>query len=197
VSRPPEFHDLFAGGELAPDEEARLRRAHDLLVAAGPPPELSPTLEVPPAEPRAKVIPFLPRRRFAAIGVAAGLALTVFVLGYTVGERRGASAPQAEFTVPMTGTLGAKGDLVVFTKDGAGNWPMRLQVSGLPDLDGERTYELWLTKRGKLVSWCGAFTVHDTWANVPLNAPYRLREYDGWVVVKPGTQDVVLRTATV
>ena len=170
---------------------------HELLVAAGPPPELSPTLEVSRGAsshgdplPAAAALRCDRRRRRSA-------QLTVFGLGYAVGDRGGAGAQRAEFRSAMTGTQGARGDLVVFTKDEAGNWPMRLQVSGLPDLDGERTYELWLTKDGKLVSWCGAFTVHDTWANVPLNAPYRLKEYDGWVVVKPGTQDVVLRTATV
>ena len=38
----PDFDELV--GELEPEEEARLRHVHELLVAAGPPPELPPAL---------------------------------------------------------------------------------------------------------------------------------------------------------
>ncbi len=44
---PPDFHELV-GDEGTPEELAKLRRAHDLLIAAGPPPELSPRLAEPP-----------------------------------------------------------------------------------------------------------------------------------------------------
>ena len=45
---PPDFFDLV-GDEGTPEELERLRRAHDLLVAAGPPPELSPRLAEAPS----------------------------------------------------------------------------------------------------------------------------------------------------
>src|SRR4029453_12241458 len=48
VNRPPDFRDIV-GDDLSPAEEARRRRAPDLLVAAGPPPELPQRLAEPPS----------------------------------------------------------------------------------------------------------------------------------------------------
>jgi len=47
MTRPPNFDDLV-GTDLEPAERERLRRAHDLLVAAGPPAELTPEFEAGP-----------------------------------------------------------------------------------------------------------------------------------------------------
>ena len=49
TARTPDFLDLV-GDEGTPEELERLRRAHDLLIAAGPPPELSPRLAEAPAK---------------------------------------------------------------------------------------------------------------------------------------------------
>ena len=43
-----DFDDVVGGDDLSPDEEARLRRVHDLLMEAGPPPDLPPELERAP-----------------------------------------------------------------------------------------------------------------------------------------------------
>ena len=51
----PDFDELVDPGD--PDRD-RLESAHDLLLAAGPLPELPPRLEDAPAEPKASVIPF-------------------------------------------------------------------------------------------------------------------------------------------
>ena len=54
-----EFNDIIDTDGLDPDEEARLRRAHALLVQAGPPPDLPPALEAPPTQPNeAEIIQF-------------------------------------------------------------------------------------------------------------------------------------------
>jgi hypothetical protein len=37
VNRDPDFRDLV-GDDLEPEEEARLRRVHDILLVVGPPP---------------------------------------------------------------------------------------------------------------------------------------------------------------
>jgi hypothetical protein len=97
----------------------------------------------------------------------------------------------------MTGAGGARAELVVFAKDAAGNWPMELTVSGLEPLSAGGVYELWLTKQGELVESCGTFSVSTAETEVPLNAPYRLRDYDGWVVVEQGSTKPVLRTAAI
>ncbi|HEU6445428.1 MAG TPA: hypothetical protein VFL61_10265, partial [Gaiellaceae bacterium] len=79
--RPADFDDLLEGVE-SPEERDRLRRVHDLLLATGPPPELSPALaSSPPApveeeEPDTSWLP--PRRLGAAILVGAALAGAAF-----------------------------------------------------------------------------------------------------------------------
>ena len=55
---------------------------------------------------------------------------------------------------------------------------MRLEVSGLPALPTGQSYTLWLTKDGKLAESCGSFVVGDGTTKVPLNAPYKLKQFD-------------------
>ena len=66
MSDTPDFRELV-GEDLPRDEEERLRRVHELLVAAGPPPELPPHLQEPvePEQERDNVS-YLPRRRTRA-----------------------------------------------------------------------------------------------------------------------------------
>jgi len=45
-----EFRELIDPNDLSPEEEARLRRVHELLQQAGPPPDLPPALLEPPGE---------------------------------------------------------------------------------------------------------------------------------------------------
>ena len=69
-----DFRDIVDTEGLTPDEEARLRRVHDLLVQAGPPPDLPPALErTPEAAAEAEIVqfPLLPRRRWAAAALVA------------------------------------------------------------------------------------------------------------------------------
>ena len=191
TERRPTLEELIEG-DLGPEERQRLQAVHELLVQAGPPPELSPTLAQAPAPETAHLIPFPRRYRFTAVAAAAALAIVLFGAGYLIGGSGDSPAPLR--TVEMSGAGGAKGSLALFAKDGAGNWPMELTVSGLPPLAGGRTYELWLTKGGELADTCGTFVMASTTTEVPLNAPYRLREYEGWVVVRTGTTTPVLST---
>jgi hypothetical protein len=190
----PDFDDLV-GGDLDDAERARLRRVHDLLVAAGPPPELSPKLTSAPSEPTARVIPF-PRSRWRTAAVTAAAALLVaFFTGWAVGAHRGND--QVRRTIAMTGANGALASLDVLKPDDAGNWGMKMRVSGLPVLAHGKSYTLWLTKHGRLDSECGTFVVQTGSTTVRMTAPYHLREYTGWVVVVSGTKTPVLRTQTV
>jgi len=182
----PEFDDLV-GGDIEQGERARLERVHDLLVAAGPPPE---SVVAPPVQLRPR------RRRGALLAIAAALAVASFAVGGAVVDHWG--GPNVDFTQTMTGTASATnatGSLVVFDIDAAGNWPMELTVRGLPPPSGGKTLELWLTRDGKLEALCGSFlTAADGSAVVPLNAPYRFDEYDGWVVVQEGSDTPLLTT---
>jgi hypothetical protein len=181
-----DLNDLV-GDELEPGERARLERVHALLERAGPPPELPAALAHAPEPPAARVIPFPRRYRFTALAAAAVAACALFGLGYLAG---GAGGSDPVRTVAMSGANQATAQLAVFEKDTAGNWPMELTVDGLP----EGRYELWLTRGGKLAEPCGAFAVAAGETTVPLNAPYTLRAFDGWVVVPAGEQTPVLTT---
>ena len=87
-----DFDDLVDADGLDPEEEARLRHVHELLVQAGPPPDLPPALEQAPDEQEAEIVqfPLLPRRRWAVAAVAAAtLALLAFGGGYLTGHSKG------------------------------------------------------------------------------------------------------------
>jgi hypothetical protein len=176
----------IVGDDVPPEELARLQRLHALLERVGPPPELSPALTSAPEPPKARVIPFPRRYRYTAAAAAAVAAAALFGVGYLVGKAPGDAPVQ---TIAMSGS-GATAQLDLFDKDAAGNWPMTIRVEGL----APGSYELWLTKGGKLADSCGAFRVSAGETEVPLNAPYRLSDYDGWVVVATGTDEPLLTT---
>jgi hypothetical protein len=186
VTRAPDFDDLLGGEELSPAERDRLRRAHELLVRAGPPAELPPSLADPP-ETTASVSYLPRRRRMAALLVAAALLLVAFGVGYLVADH-GRPSAAAVYVVNMHGTPRAPeavASIHVLADDGAGNWPMLLKVQGLRKLPTGGYYELYLTKAGKLGPECGTFRVNgDGMTTVRLNAPYKLRRFDGWVVTQ-------------
>jgi hypothetical protein len=110
----------------------------------------------------------------------------------------GSGARNVDFTETMTGTPAAAeatASLAVFDLDAAGNWPMELTVSGLPAAASGRPFELWLTRDGELAALCGGFfTDEDGWASVPMNAPYRFDDFDGWVIVEEGSERPLLTT---
>jgi hypothetical protein len=198
MSDKPDFRELV-GEDLPRDEEEQLRRVHDLLVAAGPPPELPPHLQEPvePEKPRDNVA-YLPRRRAGLLlGLAAAIALFSLVAGYVVGAHRGF---KTDFEVAMHGTAagaGASATIHVGELDPAGNWPLKVEVKGLKTLPKGAFYEMYLTRNGTPVASCGTFRSADD-QSVRLNAPYILRNYDGWVVTREGRgariHPVVLRT---
>lgn len=182
----PDFDDLV-GTDLAPEEHARLERVHKLLIAAGPPPEAP--LELPLEQ-------WPPRRRGVLLALAAALAVTAFALGAALVD--GPGGRSLDFTETMTGTAAAPdatASLAVYDLDAAGNWPMELAVSGLPAAPSGRPFELWLTRGGELAALCGGFLTNESGAaSVPLNAPYRFDEFDGWVIVEEGSETPLLTT---
>ncbi|CAN5281095.1 hypothetical protein BH09ACT13_BH09ACT13_00570 [soil metagenome] len=190
--RDPDFEELV-GSDLEPAERERLQRIHDLLVAAGPPPELSAGARQR-AGARARAV----RRRGRAtiLALAAALGVIVFAVGFLAGDRAG--GPGTDFTVAMRGTgagAGSNAVLEIFDVDQAGNWPMELRVTGLEPAPSGRTYELWLTRGRSLEALCGSFLAEpDGTTVVPMNAPYRLKEFDGWVIVEAGSKTPILTT---
>lgn len=190
----PDFEELI-GADLSPEEQARLRRAHDLLIAAGPPPELPPALAEPGAV-EAEPTPFFNRRRNATIAVlAAALAAAAFGIGYLTGGRGNGDTFATKRTVVMHGTAaapeGAIASIALGNRDDAGNWPMLVRVSNLEKLQRGGYYTLWLTRRGRAVAPCGSFIVSggDATTEVHFTVAYKLKNYDGWVVTEQARGD--------
>lgn len=196
MSRPPDFDELVdAGGE--PEEVDRLKRVHELLVAAGPPPELTPSLssltppvETAPAAEEERDLSWLPRRRLGTALVLAGAVLAaVFGLGYLVGgtdsgDGDSQTAPIVQ-TAPLSSDGEASGIVNVGRADADGNWPMILTVRGLPPLTGGDYYIVALAKKGKPIVTCGTFNVADRGQKtLRMIAAYDRKGFDGWVVTR-------------
>jgi hypothetical protein len=197
----PDFRELV-GDDVSGAERERLHRVHELLVTAGPPPDLPPALERVPAP--GGTTGFLPRRRRGAwLALAAALAAAAFGAGYFVadrGEESGTQAIETDFVLRLRGTQAAPGavaSLVVGKPDDDGNWPMELTVRNLTPLGDDERYELFLTRRGGLGPSCGTFFVHSDKAIAYLNAPYKLKQFDGWVIVREGSREILVRTAEI
>lgn len=181
----PDFDDLV-GTDVDPDERQRLERVHELLVAVGPPPEPGPNVVRLPIRPK----------RGRLVALLAAVAVAAFAVGAALVD--GSSGRDVDFVESMHGTSvapDASAALTVFDVDAAGNWPMEIDVRGLPPTRSGRTFELWLTRNGKPEALCGGFlTSDDGTASVPMNAPYRFDGAIGWVIVEEGTTAPLLTT---
>lgn len=201
------FDDIIGTEGLSNDEEAKLRRVHELLVAAGPPPDLSPDLSLPPvpaeeADPP-EVAYLLRRRRGRVLVLALAAALAAFLGGYAFGHSKGKPAAFTSVrTVTMHGLSGgaSHGVINIAEKDSVGNWPMQVEVSGLPQQSSRAAYyELWLTRNGQAIAPCGSFRVNAKTTRVRMSVSYALKTFDGWIVTsqtghRDGLGPVVLTT---
>jgi hypothetical protein len=184
----PDFRDLV-GDEGTPEELAKLRRAHDLLIAAGPPPELSPSMAEPPRS--IGNVSWLPRRRREAVfGLAAAVVAAAFGIGFLVGDHGSKEFPESR-AVPMHGVgqlASAHATLSIGEHDTGGNYPLQMTVRGLPKPPDGGWYELLLSKNGRPTLPCGSFSVGGREVTIRLSVPYDLSDFpalfDGWVVVE-------------
>lgn len=185
MTRTPDFDELVGSEPLGADRE-RLRRAHELLLQAGAPPELSPRLAQGPHGEQSRVVRRRRVKRRAMFLVAAAAVIAaVFAAGYSVGRGGG---PNAAGALALTGTAAAphaRATLTIFPAQ-AGNWPMKLTVKGLPKLPGNGIYDVYLVRKGERYLSCGWFAVAGGAKplTVTLNAPYPLRRGDTWVVTR-------------
>ncbi len=180
------FDDMI-GADVAGDERERLRRTHELLLQAGPPPELPESLLEAPSVGELRFLrrQTVPRKVALLAATIAALGVT-FTLGFAAGNR--GAAPKAIEQVKLSGTpvaphARATLDLLPAV---AGNWPMTLQVSGLPRVAAPTYYVVWLVRNGKTVAPCGQFVVAKPGSSLTLqlSAPYELEPGDTWVVTR-------------
>ena len=203
----PDFDEMVGGGDLPEEERERLRRTHELLVQAGPPPELGPELEAVPW-PEEALMPLgltrRPGKKRSPLLLAAAVA-TAGLLGFVIGQASNSTSTSldAARVVQLKGTdLASDGraTLEIGEKDSHGNWPMVLHVTGLRALPPGGYYDLFLSRKGKPIALCGTFNVRRGETVVRMNAAYELKKFDGWIVTRqqPGEhepKDIVLRPA--
>jgi hypothetical protein len=195
VSRKPDFDDLV-GENVAGDERERLLQVHELLLEAGPPPELSPELETPTlGMTMAKKPKHKTRRSLMLLAASLTALVLAFVIGYAAGNGsdKGLSAAR---TMQLYGTKlapDARASLRVEPVDAAGNIPMTLGATGLSKLPPRGYYTVWLMRGPKPLAPCGTFVVEgkDNGVSVSLNAPYPVKSGDWWAVTRqlPGQRD--------
>ena len=192
MTHEPDLDELI-GAETTGAERERLRQTHELLLQAGPPPELPPSLQKAPSF---GVTPLRRRRvvkRRALVLLAAALSvIAVFFAGYSVrgggsGATRGSQ--NIEATLALKGTSAAPNahaTLAVW-RPRNNNWPMTLSVIGLPQLANRAYYEVYLVRTGRPWVLCGTFrgAGPSKGLTVALNAPYALRPGDSWYVTRP------------
>jgi hypothetical protein len=192
----PEPNDVreLLGDDVDPGELERLRKVHDLLIAAGPPPELSPALQSAPRVGARGLgtggFSWFGRPRLAAaLALAAGVAAAAFGIGYLTGHVSSGSDFEAiRPPITMRGTAAAPNaaaSIEIGQRDASGNVPMIVRVGGLPKLEGRAYYELYLTKNRRPVLTCGTFNGGDR-VTLRFSIPYSLdgKRYDGWIVTR-------------
>ena len=193
MSDTPEFRDLV-GDDLTPEEELELARVDSLLRSVP-----GPATEVPGSLTRAveqmgTAKPIWTRRRFVvAVALAATLAALFFGVGRWAGQ--GFDARASFQMTPGKSAPQAYGKIELGPRDeSTGNWKMRLTVDGLPHLEGNDYYILWLARDGEYAGACGTFNVNGR-TTVDLTASYTLSEYDAWVVTRVGQDSPWLLSA--
>jgi hypothetical protein len=203
----PEFDDLVDLTDLSAEDQARLRRIHDMLVAAGPPAELPADLNTVPVVngvDHGKVVSFPAERRrrpVVALLIAAAVAAACFGGGYVLANQAHKTALHVVRVVPMQGEQNSEASLRVGSADGNGNWPIQLTVNGLKPLQDDARYYLMVWQAGKPVAFCGTFEVSPKGSTtVTFNVAYKITDSTKWVVTKmvPGAKypgSVVMTTS--
>ena len=175
-----DFRDLV-GDDLSQEERAKLEGVDRLLRSVPAPPS-----EVPGSLDRAVDRIGTERRQWTPRRLAAALALgvTLAALFFGVGRWTTGGEPHYRESIqmkPAASNPRASGLIKLGDREANGNWKLRLQVDGLPELGGDGYYVLWLAKDGKYAATCGTFKVRGE-TTIDMTVSYRLSEYDAWVI---------------
>jgi hypothetical protein len=124
-----------------------------------------------------------------------------FGIGFLVGDHGSSDFTAQGKPIPMHATSSAgdaRASILIGERDGVGNWPLLMRITGLKELPEGRWYELYLTRDGKPAAYCGSFSVNaDGRTTVRFSVPYKLKRFDGWIVtdsVKAPERQVLLTT---
>jgi hypothetical protein len=108
--------------------------------------------------------------------------------GYALGNRSQADDGAVVRVVPMQGvSQTAHASVSLGAEEPGGNWPIELEVDGLPKQTAKRSYyELFVTRDGKPSYPCGGFKMSDATTTVRFSVPYELRADTNLVVTAIG-----------
>jgi Anti-sigma-K factor rskA len=189
VREPPDLSRLV-GEELPPEELERLRDVDALLRRVpAPPHEVPASLTAAVARvPLAAESKPRGRRVALALAFAAVLAAAAFAVGQWSGSRF-----DVAYTVDLVPTADAPGAAAVVKvgerDEESGNVELLVDVSGLPPLEGDEYYALWLEQDGEWAATCGYFAVGDGETTVRMTVSYDFADFDAWIISEGSRQE--------
>jgi hypothetical protein len=182
VKEPPDLHELL-GGDLPEDEVERLRGVDALLRSVPPPPHEIPLSLTHAVEQLAVQPARIPRRRMA---LAIAFAVLVAALAFGVGRWSGAESFEEAWSAELVATEYAPDASAVVRvgerDEASGNMELVLDVSGLPPLEPDEFYALWLVEDGEWTATCGYFSVGEGETTVRMTVSYDIRRFEAWAV---------------
>jgi hypothetical protein len=175
--------DELVGEEPTGPERERLWRMHELLLEAGPPPELTPEMAAGPTLDMTlgRVRRLASSRRRTFIPAIAAAVLLAAIISLSLSGQSGA----ARVVIPLHGTAAqpqAAGTLVVLPATTT-TQPMVVHVHGLEP----GVYAVYLVHNGSSWEKCGTFTVTNLAGGRPttIDSPYHAKAGDTWFVTRP------------
>jgi hypothetical protein len=196
MREPPELNELV-GTDLTTEEIERLRGVDAALRSVPAPPHDVPArltaavAEVPLAERRGGR-----RGRIAlALAFAAALVAASFGIGQWAGSRF-----ETAYTVDLAPTAsapGAEAAVKVGERDEkSGNVELLVDVTGLPRLNPDQFYALWLERDGEWAATCGYFAVGEGKTTIRMTVSYDFLDFDAWNISEAARDDDAPRLLT-
>lgn len=182
MKEPPDLHELL-GDDLPEDEVERLRGVDALLRRVPGPPHEIPLSLTQAVEQVGIEPPRAPRRRMA---LALAFAALVAALAFGAGRWSEGESFDEAWNAELVATGDAPGAAAVVRvgerDEETGNLELLLDVSGLPPLEPDEFYALWLVEDGEWGATCGYFSVGEGETTVRMTVSYDIREFEAWAV---------------
>ena len=103
-----------------------------------------------------------------------------------MGRWRGGESFVAAWRAEVVATAAGRGAAAVVyvghRDEESGNMELVLDISGLPPLEPDEFYALWLVEDGEWGATCGYFSVGEGQTTVRMTVSYDIREFEAWAV---------------
>lgn len=182
MREPPELRELL-GDDLPEDEVERLSDVDALLRSVPAPPHEIPLSLTQAVEQVGIERARIPRRRKA---LALAFAVVVAAVAFGAGRWSGDESFEEAWSAELVATEQAPDASAVVRVGGrdeaSGNMELVLDVSGLPPLEPDEFYALWLVDDGEWAATCGYFSVGKGETTVRMTVSYDIREFEAWAI---------------